>query len=61
MSIVGLMGQSVTLVYINQSAAVQLMPSVSLSSVGLLNVIDTPAPKTVANVVGNDANTTFDR
>ncbi|MCF1635623.1 hypothetical protein LXG21_00320, partial [Klebsiella pneumoniae] len=60
-SIAGLTGQSVTLVYTNQSAAAQPMPSVSLSGVGLLNATGTPVPKTAADVAGNDANAAFDR
>ncbi|CAJ0705295.1 hypothetical protein LMG19089_03804 [Ralstonia edaphis] len=60
-SIAGLTGQSVTLVYTNQSATAQPMPSVSLTGLGLLNATGTPVPKAAADVAGNDANAAFDR
>lgn len=60
-SIAGLSGQSVTLIYTNQSAAAQPMPSVSLTGLGLLSAPTTQVPKTAADVAGNDANAVFDR
>ena len=61
-SIAGLTGQSVTLVYTNQSAAAQPMPSVSLNTLSLPNTTGTPVSKASANTAaGNDANAAFDR
>jgi len=61
-SIAGLTGQSVTLIYTNQGAAAQPMPSVSLTTLGLPNATGTPVAKLSANdATGNDANAAFDR
>lgn len=60
-SIVGLTGQNVTLVYTNQGAAAQPMPSVPITSLGLLDTTSTATPKAAADVAGNDANAAFDR
>lgn len=60
-SIAGLTGQSVTLVYTNQGAAAQPMPSISLSGLGVQSTAGTSVPKTAADVAGNDANAAFDR
>ncbi|ATG21900.1 hypothetical protein CO705_18430 [Ralstonia pickettii] len=60
-SIAGLTGQNVTLVYTNQGAAAQPMPSVPITSLGLLDTTGTTAPKAAADAVGNDANAAFDR
>ncbi len=61
-SIAGLTGQSVTLVYTNQSAAAQPMPSVSLSIAGLSNAGSTSAAKPLASTsTHDDADTAFDR
>lgn len=60
-SIAGLTGQNVTLVYTNQGAAAQPMPSVSLSTLSVPNTA-APAAKASANTAaGDDANAAFDR
>ncbi|WP_439893546.1 M30 family zinc metallopeptidase (plasmid) [Ralstonia sp. 25C] len=58
-SIAGLTGQNVTLVYTNQGAAAQPMPSVSLSI--LSNNTGASVAKPAADVAGNDSNAAFDR
>lgn len=61
-SIAGLTGQNVTLIYTNQSAAAQPMPSVSLSTLALPSTTGTPVAKASANsTAGSDANVAFDR
>ncbi|MCO5397924.1 M30 family zinc metallopeptidase [Ralstonia soli] len=60
-SIAGLTGQSVTLIYTNQGAAAQPMPSISLSGLGVQSTTGAAASKPAADVAGNDANAAFDR
>ncbi|AYB53989.2 M30 family zinc metallopeptidase [Ralstonia solanacearum] len=61
-SIAGLKGQSVTLIYSNQSAASQPMPSVSLSTASLSNTGSTATAKPLATTSAqDDTNAAFDR
>ncbi|CBJ35089.1 M30 family zinc metallopeptidase [Ralstonia solanacearum] len=61
-SIAGLKGQSVTLIYTNQSAAAQPMPPVSLSTAGLSNTGSTSAAKPLASTSAQgDTDAAFDR
>ncbi|CAJ0783316.1 hypothetical protein LMG7141_01374 [Ralstonia condita] len=60
-SIAGFKGQNLTLIYTNQGAAAQPMPSISLTGLGLLNTTSTPIAKPAADVAGNDGNAAFDR
>lgn len=61
-SIAGLTGQNVTLVYTNQSAAAQSMPSVSLTNQSLPGTTGTSVSKTSANTAAaEDVNAAFDR
>ena len=58
-SIAGLTGQNITLVYTNQGATAQPMPSVSLSL--LSNSTSASVAKPAADVAGDDGDAAFDR
>ncbi|WP_328516715.1 M30 family zinc metallopeptidase [Ralstonia pseudosolanacearum] len=61
-SIAGLTGQNVTLIYTNQSAAAQPMPPVSLSTASLTGTGSTSVAKPQASTgTQGDANAAFDR